>query len=421
MNNGTQANDPTATATAEVTNNQVTAVKMDNHGFGYTSVPTVILQGGGGTGARAKAEVTDQKVSAVTVTSHGRNYQSQPEVIILMDGGASLLTYAMLPIPDPLQVPEKTSQTSQLSLSVTNSGQHIVTCSKIIVTFPLPDQTPSALTNSFDGVGVVVPVDDNNKPLWKSDAVGNVFTLSPVTEAASKIAGNAVVFTFDNIHVNNSPGTCEINISDITSTSTLPAGTRDFPIIKLNKWPAQFSMTDLIADPLEVNSGGSTQLDWTVKGPDVTSELVFDRDGKGNPGIISVGNSGPYPAENLTNPRGVNFTLQAKLTVPGQPSPLKYQKQRYVDVIPKEPKVKFWIEANPITLGEYLKFTLHWEAENVSDFQITANDGPDGNTVRLNVPFTLAGKFVVTPHRLTTTYVFEVLGPNVQSEHQGDN
>ena len=89
MKNGTQANDPTATATAKVTDKQVTTIEIDNHGFGYTSVPIVTLQGGGGTGARAKAEVTDQKVSAVTVTSHGRNYESQPDVIILMNGGAS--------------------------------------------------------------------------------------------------------------------------------------------------------------------------------------------------------------------------------------------------------------------------------------------------------------------------------------------
>lgn len=405
----------TATATATVANGQVTAVTVTNGGSGYTSVPTVSLQGGAGIGARVQAVVSNGVVTAVKVVNGGRNYQSAPTVNISMDGGPSLLTYAILTNPDPLEVPQNASQFSQLTLSVTNPGSNTVYCSSIAVTMPGPSQNAQDLTNSFTGIGVVVPVDNNGKPLWDVSQNGGIFTLTPLTASAGQIGAQGLVFIFDNILVNNSPGTCLVSIAEIASTSTQPSGIRSFTPIALNKWPALFSMTGPTAKPLEVDYGGSTQIMWSVIGSQVTCELLFDPDGQGHHPPVPVPNIGPYTAANLTNPNGVVFTLQVTLNVPGQSTPMILQQQVYVGVIPN-PTITLTIAANPITPGKPLTFTLNWTVVDVTSFQVTANDGPNGNTYTLPVPFSPTGSYVVTPHRLNTSYVMQVIATDSRFE-----
>jgi hypothetical protein len=72
----------TATATATVTSNAVSAVTVVSGGSGYTSVPAVTFSGGGGTGAAATATVSGGVVTAVNVTNGGSGYTSTPTVAI---------------------------------------------------------------------------------------------------------------------------------------------------------------------------------------------------------------------------------------------------------------------------------------------------------------------------------------------------
>lgn len=73
---------PAAAATAVITNGVVTSLVINNGGSGYTSVPTVTLSGGGGSGATAVAEISDGVISSLTVTSGGSGYASAPIVAI---------------------------------------------------------------------------------------------------------------------------------------------------------------------------------------------------------------------------------------------------------------------------------------------------------------------------------------------------
>ena len=54
-------------------------------GSDYTSAPTVVFTGGGGTGASATAEVQNGAVTSITMTSGGSGYTSTP--IISFTGG----------------------------------------------------------------------------------------------------------------------------------------------------------------------------------------------------------------------------------------------------------------------------------------------------------------------------------------------
>ncbi|HEX6625931.1 MAG TPA: hypothetical protein VF064_19600 [Pyrinomonadaceae bacterium] len=87
---------------------------------------------------------------------------------------------------------------------------------------------------------------------------------------------------------------------------------------------------------------------------------------------------------------------------------MTYQKQTTVGVIPN-PTIDFKIEANPVTPGKPLSFTLGWTVKDVNLFQVTANDGPDGTPYVLPVPFSREGTYPVTPHRLDTTYTMQVI------------
>jgi len=71
-----------ATATATVVNGFVVGATIDDPGCGYTNAPTVLIQGGGGTGATAVAVVSDGMVVAVNIVSAGSGYTSTPKILI---------------------------------------------------------------------------------------------------------------------------------------------------------------------------------------------------------------------------------------------------------------------------------------------------------------------------------------------------
>lgn len=61
---------------------EVRQITVDNGGSGYTSIPTVTISGGNGTGAKAAATIVDGSVTSIEVTNPGDNFTSAPTVTI---------------------------------------------------------------------------------------------------------------------------------------------------------------------------------------------------------------------------------------------------------------------------------------------------------------------------------------------------
>ena len=72
----------TATATANLNNNQILGISVQSQGACYSTPPAVTISGGGGSGATAKAILTEDKVTGIAVTSGGTGYTSTPTVTI---------------------------------------------------------------------------------------------------------------------------------------------------------------------------------------------------------------------------------------------------------------------------------------------------------------------------------------------------
>lgn len=63
-----------ATATAVRIGGSIAAVNVTAAGFGYTTVPTVTITGGGGTGATATTTLFGSAVPSITMTNNGSGY-----------------------------------------------------------------------------------------------------------------------------------------------------------------------------------------------------------------------------------------------------------------------------------------------------------------------------------------------------------
>ena len=78
----------TATATASIAAGAVTGFTIGAGGTAYTTEPTVVLSGGGGSGATATCTISNGAVNSITVTAGGSGYTTSPTVTFTGGGFA---------------------------------------------------------------------------------------------------------------------------------------------------------------------------------------------------------------------------------------------------------------------------------------------------------------------------------------------
>ena len=71
-----------AEATAQVVNGFMVGATMTDLGCGYTNVPLVLIQGGGGSGATATATIQNGVVTSINIINPGSGYTNLPDILI---------------------------------------------------------------------------------------------------------------------------------------------------------------------------------------------------------------------------------------------------------------------------------------------------------------------------------------------------
>jgi hypothetical protein len=77
-----------ATGLATLSAGTVSAISVTYSGYAYGSAPTVLISGGGGSGATATSTISSGKVTAFTVTAGGSGFTSTPTVTVNAPGAA---------------------------------------------------------------------------------------------------------------------------------------------------------------------------------------------------------------------------------------------------------------------------------------------------------------------------------------------
>jgi len=78
---------------------EITEIILTSNGFNYATIPTVVISGGGGTGATAKAFITNGSVNRIILLTPGSGYLSAPTVTIqggLAEGGVAATAVAII-------------------------------------------------------------------------------------------------------------------------------------------------------------------------------------------------------------------------------------------------------------------------------------------------------------------------------------
>jgi hypothetical protein len=259
-----------------------------------------------------------------------------------------LLDYALLTAPTPLQA----GSSATLTLTISNGGRQFVTVTKIVITLPIGTDAKDLTA----GTGFQTGAPSG----WNIAQNGGVLTLTPTGSGA--IGADAVVVTIADVAVNDQPGTTNISIDE---TAAVGSGTpvKSSTSLPAAKFPAQFSLSDLVVTPNEVAFGGSASVMWTgTQADQVTYTLQY-------PGVapIDVPNVGPYQAVNLTIFPAV-FTLTASLTVPGQDQPAIVEKQATAAQAPQL-KISFF-GSSRASVGGADSFDLIWEVQQATSLTL---------------------------------------------------
>jgi hypothetical protein len=308
------------------------------------------------------------------------------------DAPSTLLSYVMFTSPDPLQASAKNTL---LTLVVSNPGGRVVTVTRIDVTLPVGTNAKD-LTADATGVQTGVPAG------WQAAKRAGTITLTP-SGAAGQVGAAGLAFTFASVDVNAQVGLCTVTI-DETASSPSRAAQEHTATIDLPKFPAQFSVGDLQASPLEVPSGGSTTLMWRGSGPPASYTLRYQPANGGPPVSVSVGSTGPYLAPNLTRSGQVTFTLVVQVPVPGLDQPLTVERQVVVVVETLSAELR----AAPLVVGVNGLARLSWSTSNAASCTLD----PGG----LAVPAS-GTRYVVVPHTgVFTLTARDAAGNEVQQQ-----
>ena len=258
----------------------------------------------------------------------------------------TLLDYAINPTPYPIQASPSTGNPNlaSLTLVVSNSKRHIITCSGIALTLPTGANAKDFCSDAT-GIFSTLPTG------WSMKQQGGLFTFTPDTNDKGQVGKDGLVFGLSGIKVNQEPGSFQITIAEEASDPDASPPAPDQPRSRswqLTKFPAQFTVGDLNANPPIVESGGSTTLSWSGSGSSGNYTALYEIqyvDADGNKVTIDHPKGekdqplppvGGYTVDGLkANP--TTFYLLVTVQIQGSNNPLVFTRETTVTVTAPHP------------------------------------------------------------------------------------
>ena len=74
----------------------ISGLEITNAGSGFTSVPDIVISGGGGAGGAAVAEIFNGRIIGITLTNIGTGYTTPPNVAVVGGGGSGAVITAIV-------------------------------------------------------------------------------------------------------------------------------------------------------------------------------------------------------------------------------------------------------------------------------------------------------------------------------------
>jgi hypothetical protein len=238
----------------------------------------------------------------ITALSFSLSEESRAELVrALLRTGQPALSYAVLSDPDPLRASPGGAydpNLASLTVLVTNDSGDPVPVRSIILRLP-EGSGARDLTPNISGVNSEAP------DRWHVTKKEGRFTLAPeLPEDGILAAGEGLFITLSEIEINDRPGVWSLEIVEETGEATTGTAAAGSLAIPLAKFPFELYVSDLAAEPLVIEPGGSTTLFW--EGSDGATYSLYD--GQTTTVAPSVGS---YTVDGLT--QTTTFYLTATL------------------------------------------------------------------------------------------------------------
>ena len=276
-------------------------------------------------------------------------------------GSATLLRYSILPDPNPMQV---SAEHARLILVVSNPGTNAVACTKIEVTLPVGTTARSLIPSAA--------FQTTPPPGWSAGpgGVSGAILLTPDTPAAGVIGMAGLAVEIAGLTINAEPGVATVTVEETASRQGAPEQAR-LADIEVAKFPRQFQVGGLLADPLEVPYDGTCIVAWS--GSPASYTLKYQA-AEGSRTIEGLPPAGSHAATHLVSFPCV-FTLVVKVTVAGLDTPLTLQRQISVSAAPRLAITSF--EASATTATAAVPLTFGWQTQHAKTvtLRIARGDG----------------------------------------------
>lgn len=286
-----------------------------------------------------------------------------------------ILTYGISTNQFPLQASPPTGNPNVVQLTVVASNNTVNAVTLQGVRIQIPVGIGSAeLTNASQDIGPVPP------PNWilqgtQYPAGFVVYIFIPNAGSGTLAADTSINFIFNNIQVNTSTGSVEIDVTE-GSNNCLPP---NCPVQKLfiTKFPSGWGQVSFWVDSPTIPFGAATVLHWA--GPsgatysfqyyDSKRQTIIVVPAQGNP---PLSNKGIYPGQSdppLILQQSTVFTLNVTLSASGQ----TYQAQTQITVtviIPPPVVVSFFAVPASVNIFQPQTVKLQWKTTNAATFDI---------------------------------------------------